>query len=35
LLFVTAMLAGMVLARWIAGRPSMSGIVTPADRLGM
>jgi uncharacterized membrane protein YedE/YeeE len=35
LLFVTAMLAGMILARWIAGRPSMSGIVTPADRLGM
>jgi uncharacterized protein len=34
-LFVLAMLAGMVLARWIAGRPSLSGIVTPADRLGM
>ena len=34
-LFVAAMLAGMVLARWIANRPSMSGIVTPADRLGV
>jgi uncharacterized protein len=33
LLFVAAMLAGMVLARWIVGRPSVSGIVTPADRL--
>ncbi len=32
-LFVAAMLAGMVLARWIARRPSLSGIVTPADRL--
>jgi uncharacterized protein len=32
-LFVAAMLAGMVLARWIVGRPSLSGIVTPADRL--
>jgi uncharacterized membrane protein YedE/YeeE len=34
-LFVAAMLAGMALAGWIAGRPSLSGIVTPADRLGM
>ena len=34
-LFVGAMLAGMVLARWVANRPSMSDIVTPADRLGM
>lgn len=34
LLFVAAMLAGMVLARRIANRPSLSGIVTPADRLG-
>jgi uncharacterized membrane protein YedE/YeeE len=34
-LFVAAMLAGMALARWIANRPSMSGIVTPADRLGV
>ena len=33
LLFVVAMLAGMVLARWVARRPSLSGIVTPADRL--
>jgi uncharacterized protein len=32
-LFVAAMLSGMVLARWIARRPSLSGIVTPADRL--
>lgn len=30
-LFVAAMLAGMVLARWIANRPAMSGVVTPAD----
>ncbi|MBR1124388.1 YeeE/YedE family protein [Bradyrhizobium lablabi] len=29
-LFVAAMLAGMMLARWIAGRPARSGIVTPA-----
>jgi uncharacterized membrane protein YedE/YeeE len=35
LLFVAAMLAGMMLARWIADRPSLSGIVTPADRLGV
>jgi uncharacterized protein len=34
LLFVAAMLAGMALARWIANRPSLSGIATPADRLG-
>jgi len=27
------MLAGMVLAHWIVGRASLSGIVTPADRL--
>jgi len=33
-IFVVAMLAGMWLARFIANRPSMSGIVTPADRLG-
>ncbi len=33
-IFVLAMLAGMWLARFIANRPSMSGIVTPADRLG-
>lgn len=32
--FVVAMLAGMWLARFIASRPSMSGIVTPADRIG-
>jgi hypothetical protein len=34
LMFVVAMFAGMWLARFIANRPSMSGIVTPADRLG-
>jgi uncharacterized protein len=34
-IFVVAMLAGMSLARFVANRPSMSGIVTPADRLGM
>lgn len=33
-IFVVAMLAGMWLARFIANRPSMSGIVTPADRIG-
>ncbi len=33
-IFVAAMLAGMWLARFIANRPSMSGIVTPADRVG-
>jgi uncharacterized membrane protein YedE/YeeE len=32
-LFVAAMGAGMVLARWVVGRASLSGIVTPADRL--
>src|SRR5215211_9174310 len=32
-LFVAAMFAGMVLARWVAGQPSLSGVVTPADRL--
>ena len=34
LIFVIAMLAGMWLARFVASRPSMSGIVTPADRMG-
>jgi uncharacterized protein len=33
-IFVVAMLAGMWLARFIANRASMSGVVTPADRLG-
>lgn len=33
-IFVVAMLAGMWLARFIASRPSMSAIVTPADRIG-
>jgi uncharacterized protein len=32
-LFVAAMFAGMVLARWVAGQPSLSGVVTPADQL--
>jgi uncharacterized protein len=32
-IFVAAMLAGMWLARFIVSRPSMSGIVTPADRM--
>jgi len=32
-LFVAAMGAGMVLARWVANRPSLSGVVTPVDRL--
>jgi uncharacterized membrane protein YedE/YeeE len=34
IIFVVAMLTGMWLARFIASRPSMSGIVTPADRAG-
>lgn len=34
LAFVVAMLAGMWLARFIANRPSLSGIGTPADRRG-
>ena len=34
-IFVVAMLAGMWLARFIANRPSLSGIATPADRLGV
>jgi len=33
-IFVVAMLAGMWLARFVAGRPSMAGLVTPADRIG-
>lgn len=32
--YAVAMFAGMWLARFIATRPSMSGIVTPADRIG-
>ena len=32
-IFVVAMLAGMWLARFIASRPSMSAVVTPADRM--
>ena len=32
--YAVAMFAGMWLARFIASRPSMSGIVTPADRIG-
>lgn len=34
-IFVVAMLAGMWLARFIANRPALSGIVTPADRMGV
>jgi len=34
-IFVVAMLAGMWLARFIASRPRLSGIVTPADRIGV
>lgn len=34
-IFVLAMLAGMWLARFIASRPSMSALVTPADRIGV
>jgi uncharacterized protein len=33
-IFVVAMLAGMSLARFIANRPSFSGLVTPAGRPG-
>jgi uncharacterized membrane protein YedE/YeeE len=33
-IYAIAMFAGMWLARFIATRPSMSGIVTPADRIG-
>jgi uncharacterized membrane protein YedE/YeeE len=33
-IFAVAMLVGMWLARFIANRPSMSGIVTPADQIG-
>ena len=32
-IFVVAMLAGMWLARFIASRPSLSAVVTPADRM--
>jgi uncharacterized membrane protein YedE/YeeE len=31
-MFVTAMIVGMVFARWLAGRPSLSRIAVPADR---
>ena len=30
-IFVAAMLAGMLLARWLASRPALSRIATPAD----
>ncbi|SHH60473.1 DUF6691 family protein [Bradyrhizobium erythrophlei] len=30
-IFVAAMLAGMLFARWLAGRPALSRIATPAD----
>jgi uncharacterized protein len=32
-IFVASMIAGMLLARWLANRPSPSGISAPADRL--
>ena len=31
LMFVVAMAAGMVMARWAANRPSLSRITTPVD----
>jgi uncharacterized membrane protein YedE/YeeE len=31
-IFVAAMAAGMMLARWLADRPSLSRIATPADQ---
>jgi hypothetical protein len=34
LIFVAAMIVGMLLARWVANRPSLSRIVTPIDQLG-
>jgi hypothetical protein len=30
-MFVVAMAAGMVMARWAANRPSLSRITTPVD----
>ncbi len=33
IMFVAAMLAGMSVARWLAGRPSLSRIATSADPL--
>jgi uncharacterized protein len=30
-MFVAAMMAGMLLARWLANRPALSRIATPAD----
>jgi uncharacterized protein len=30
-IFVAAMLAGMLFARWLAGRPALSRFATPAD----
>jgi uncharacterized protein len=32
-IFVASMIAGMLLARWLANRPSPSGISAPADQL--
>jgi uncharacterized membrane protein YedE/YeeE len=31
-IFVVAMIAGMLLARWLADRPSFARIATPMDR---
>jgi len=33
-IFVVAMIAGMLLARWLANRSSLSGIASPLDQLG-
>jgi hypothetical protein len=30
-MFVAAMMAGMLFARWLANRPSLSRIATPVD----
>ena len=32
-IFVAAMIAGMLLARWLANRPSLSRFATPADQI--
>jgi uncharacterized membrane protein YedE/YeeE len=33
-IFVVTMIAGMLLARWLANRSSLSGIASPLDQLG-
>jgi len=32
MIFVAAMIGGMWLARWLANRPSLSRVATPADQ---